>query len=324
MKILFISFDWLGLATPIVEELQAQGHEVTFLDSRDVGHFEYWSNPQRLLNGLSRAFSKQSLKSRHIQWSEKRFLEGFCIGREFDLTIFTDPTDINDKYFEIFRGFSKRMVAVMWDSVGRRPKYLERAEKFDKVFAFDPEDVKQYGYAPITNYIAPSITPFTATRKLSGELFTIFAYNPTRYRFLQKILDTNPMLKQRFMVVFERERNARKATDERIEKQPEPILGNDLYALINNYCAVLDIGYEKQTGLSFRAFECLGHEQKLVTTNHAIKDTPLYSPENIYCLDIDNPVIEPAFFKTPYKKMPAELVEHYQLKNWTHRLLDAS
>ena len=79
----------------------------------------------------------------------------FCVGRNFDLTIFTDLNDLDDEHFEIFRGFSKRMVAVMWDSVGRRPSYLDRADKFDKIFAFDPEDVTQYGFEPITNYIGP-------------------------------------------------------------------------------------------------------------------------------------------------------------------------
>ena len=322
MKILLVSFDWLGLASPIVEELEAQGHEVTFLDSRDIGYFEYWNKPQRLLNACSRLFSSQSLKSRHIKWSERRFLEGFCVGRSFDLTIFTDPTDINDEYFEVFRQFSSRMVAIMWDSVGRRPKYLERAQRFDKVFAFDPVDVEQYGFAPITNYIAPSIKPFPSDRECSGELFTVMAYDRTRYEFLQKLLDANPALKYRFAVVFERRRNAKKATDPRIESLENPILGEDLYSIIAGYSAILDVGHQNQSGLSFRVFESLGHEQKLVTTNQAIKNTPLYVPENVYCVDVENPVIDPSFFQTPYKPMPRELVEYYQLSNWVRRLLE--
>jgi hypothetical protein len=322
MKILFICPDWLGFATPIFDELQRQGHEVTYLNSREIGYFKYWSKSQHALNAVSRIFSKQSLRSRHVKWSTKRFLDGFCIGRNFDLTIFTDLNDIDDEHFAIVRQFSKRMVAIMWDSVGRRPSYLKRAETFDTIFAFDPEDVRQHGYKPITNYIGPSIEAFPLERKISGDLFTIFSFDNYRYHFLQRLLDANPTLKHRSIVVFEREKHARKAKDQRIENHQKPILGEALYPLISNYHAALDIGHKDQTGLSFRIFECLGHQQKLITTNHAIKETPLYSPENVYCLDMENPVIDPEFFKIPYKKMPPELVEYYQLKNWVHRVLD--
>ena len=77
MKILFICPDWLGLATSITEELQAQGHEVTYLNSRDIGYFKYWSKSQHALNSVSRIFLKKSLKSKHVKWSTKRFLDGF-------------------------------------------------------------------------------------------------------------------------------------------------------------------------------------------------------------------------------------------------------
>jgi spore maturation protein CgeB len=59
---------------------------------------------------------------------------------------------------------------------------------------------------------------------------------------------------------------------------------------------ILDINHPQQSGLTSRTFEALGAKRKLITTNKNIVEYDFYNDRNIYVLDRNNPVVDPAFF----------------------------
>ena len=108
----------------------------------------------------------------------------------------------------------------------------------------------------------------------------------------------------------------------RVEVITKPVVGEALQAISSAYRAILDVGYASQQGLSFRFFEALAQQQKLVTNNASVKAYPFFNSQNIHCLDEAALAIPPAFFTTPYQALPEELIRPYRLPSWVSNLLE--
>ena len=90
---------------------------------------------------------------------------------------------------------------------------------------------------------------------------------------------------------------------------------------INRSKVLLDINRLGQSGLTFRVFESLGLEKKLITTNADIKNYDFYNPNNILVIDEKNPIIPMEFFENDYEKIPNSILEKYTLKGWTNHVI---
>ncbi|MGR5407254.1 hypothetical protein ACPV5E_26510, partial [Vibrio mediterranei] len=69
-------------------------------------------------------------------------------------------------------------------------------------------------------------------------------------------------------------------THERIKVTEHLMLKDELAALIQSSRAVLDLGQGKQNGLSFRVYESLAYNRKLVTTSQDIAQYEFYDQSN--------------------------------------------
>jgi hypothetical protein len=101
-----------------------------------------------------------------------------------------------------------------------------------------------------------------------------------------------------------------------ITQQKEKLKPNEVEKFLDESFVFLDLLRPNQTGLSFRVFEALAHQKKLITTNAAIKEYDFYNPNNIIIIDSGNVNIDPAFFKTPYKPLPEALYNKYTISNF--------
>jgi hypothetical protein len=89
---------------------------------------------------------------------------------------------------------------------------------------------------------------------------------------------------------------------------------------VNDYISaaklLLDISRKEQKGLTFRVFESLGLEKKLITTNSDIKNYDFYNPKNILIISEENPIIPIDFFNNEYEDIPEFILKKYTLSNW--------
>ena len=89
---------------------------------------------------------------------------------------------------------------------------------------------------------------------------------------------------------------------------------------VNNYIhsakLLLDISRKEQKGLTFRVFESLGLEKKLITTNSDIKNYDFYNPNNILIINEECPAIPLDFFNNEYQAIPELILKKYTLSNW--------
>ena len=89
-----------------------------------------------------------------------------------------------------------------------------------------------------------------------------------------------------------------------------------------NSKAILDLMREGQYGLSFRIFEAMAMEKKIVTNNPEIRNYNFYNPNNILVLEEDFSNLNRDFFETPYEKLSKEIYDYYTLENWVDRVFD--
>jgi hypothetical protein len=96
----------------------------------------------------------------------------------------------------------------------------------------------------------------------------------------------------------------------------------ELEQYLENTEMFLDIIREKQTGMSFRVFESLAYQKKLITTNPIVKEYDFYTGNNVMVVDPRNIVMDPEFFKTPYQPLDEAVYEKYTLDTWVKKVFD--
>ncbi|MBC8645143.1 hypothetical protein H9W95_17330 [Flavobacterium lindanitolerans] len=101
----------------------------------------------------------------------------------------------------------------------------------------------------------------------------------------------------------------------------EKITLEEISKFIEKSNALLDIKRDGQFGLTFRIFESMGLEKKLITTNLDIVNYDFYNPNNILVIDEKNPVIPTSFFESDYEKLPEEIYHKYTIRGWIQNVL---
>ena len=77
-------------------------------------------------------------------------------------------------------------------------------------------------------------------------------------------------------------------------------------------------------GLSFRFFEALYYQKKLITNNTDIINYEFYNPNNIMIIDYNNytqaSILE--FLDKEYVNIDSEIINKYSFDNWLKRILE--
>jgi hypothetical protein len=87
---------------------------------------------------------------------------------------------------------------------------------------------------------------------------------------------------------------------------------------------IIDLHHDSvHSGLSFRTFEALGFNKKLITTNPIIKDYDFYDDQNIFFADetTDFSNIND-FLNSDYKEIDPIIKNKYSFSNWIKYILE--
>jgi hypothetical protein len=103
-----------------------------------------------------------------------------------------------------------------------------------------------------------------------------------------------------------------------------PLSSKDVESVIENSRCVLDVELPYQTGLTNRMISSMGNGKKVITTNKAIKDTPLWDENNICCIDRETPVLDSDFIYSDYIPNPVivDYLGSLRIDNWIKTLLN--
>lgn len=310
MKITIISHDDWGFNRQIADELESRGHIVKNINFSNF-KYKYPNFSYRIYNFFLKALVKKNLKNIHFGKKIVSILKENNEKQDIILTIkgdFIDPKSIIE-----FKKFTNKSIAYFNDNTYRCPKIIRVIPNFDEVYSFEKEDCDKYNLKFIPNWI---YTPRSEKNKpFEYQLFNISSKDK-RFSVISKIAAD---LKSKGIVykimVFDKKM---KTIDPNIEFISKHIQISEVNKYINGSKLLLDISRKEQNGLTFRVFESLGYEKKLITTNSDIKNYDFYNPNNILIINEENPIISIDFLNNEYEEIPKCILNKYTLEEWVN------
>lgn len=316
MKICLISFDFWHYDEHIVRKLKEKGVEAHHIN---IGAFTHKNFRERVKNTLSKIFAGKNLKN------EKRqnfIIESLhTIGKQ-DQILVINPEAIEERVHQEIRKFAKRNIAYLYDSMSRNPAQ-HILHFFDSVFSFDDEDVKNFGFEKITNYNYLKYIP-AEQQNPENDLFYITSYDKNRISRLNVLVKKLKPLSIQFRVIIAGKKSWKHKVQQIFDQTNADILTfktkniphHELPDYYKNTKVILDLMRKNQTGLSFRIFEAMALEKKIIADNETLKNYDFYNPNNILILNESYSNIERDFFDTPYEKLPEDIYQKYTLDHW--------
>lgn len=315
MKITIISHDNWGYNQNIVKALQKRGHIVNHIDFNTF-KYKYPNFSYRIYNFFLKVFFKKNIKNIHFGTEINNRLEAFGQIQDIILTIKGDFID--SKKILDFKKYTKKSIAFFNDNIKRCPKIVSTISNFDEVYTFEKEDALKYNLKFITNFI------YNESKLNTAGVFKYDVFNissrDNRFSTICKIAKELKAKEISFKFIIHDKKN--KLKDPNIEFIPESIQVDLVNKLVNDSKLLLDIHRKEQNGLSFRVFESLGLQKKLITTNHNIVQYDFYNPKNILIIDEKNINFDIDFFRSSYEPIPDDIYKKYTIENWVETVFN--
>lgn len=323
MKICIISFDYWNYDHHIVKKLQEKGIDASHIN---MGAYKYKNFGERASNAISKIFLNKNIK--HIKRQEYVLSALKKLGPQ-DQILVLNPHTLDYKTIKQIKSYTPYLISYLYDNLERFP-VEEKLELFDKVYSFEDKDVKKYGFEKITNYNYLSEQPIQA-EEIENDLFYITSYDKRRIKLLRKLAAHLSTLQVRSKIIVvgkqiwkEKLRNfiLRPKGASLIEYRKKPI---DNQSVLNEYKkskAIIDLMREGQEGLSFRVFEAMALEKKIITDNPCIIDYDLYTTQNILYIDKNLSNLDTSFLDSPYKALSSDIYERYTLDAWLQKIFN--
>lgn len=314
MKITILSLDLYGFNKKIAEELISNNIETNYINSAEF-KYKYKNFREKTLNFLSKTFIKKNLK----KIKQTNFILDKIPNDIQDITLVVDPAHFNHTILKEVRKKSKKLIAYNYDSMAQLPLPADKMSYFDEIYSFDKNDCEKHDFKFITNFIYLPKTPINLKNTLKA--FTIQSKSKDRIFTLSKIadqLDSLNIKNYEFLVYGK--------VNSKINKNI--IFFNERIGLetfqkkMDNSEILLDLVREGQNGLSFRIFEAMALQKKLITTNKNIIHYDFYNPNNILVIDAKNPTITTNFLKSNYQPIPENIYNKYTLNNWIKTVIN--
>ena len=319
MKICVISFDFWGYDAHIVETLKEKGIEANHIK---IGAVSYENFGERLTNLFSKVFLGKNLK---YQKRQKFVIEQLDkLGHQDQILVLNADT-FDHSTLEYMKKSTNRFITFLYDNLDRFP-VQDKLHFFDKIYSFDDKDIEKHGFERLTNY---NYLPFLSQEKQnpSEDALYITSYDKKRIKQLDILSQKFEELRLKFDLYVIGKKSWKNQLIKPFSKNKivftrKRINHENLPEFYKRTKVILDLMRESQYGLSFRVFEAMALEKKIITDNEKIKNYDFYNPNNILVLNKDFSNITKDFFETPYQSLPEEIYKKYTLEKWVERLFN--
>ncbi|MDR2285810.1 MAG: hypothetical protein LBE37_21535 [Sphingobacterium sp.] len=319
--IIFCAPSDFGFSDVIKQALQQEGfivYDYPVADSR----YRYKNIYERLQNTFRKVVFRDYSYKRKLKMSERKKL---LLGKRESVPNATYAFIIRPDLFPFefvseIKNKVDKMVGYQWDGLQRFPYIFEYINLFDRFFVFDAKDLKyKKGLLPLTNFFIPKKIDFI-NKKL---VYFIASYDDYRVELMKKL--------NKVFIITDLERQLYFITNEAKQHQNlldagleigRPLTYQENLKRVEQASLLIDIHAPVHAGLSFRVFEALNYNKKLITTNKGVRDYDFYHPNNIFIWDTENENDIIDFLKTDFVEIPKEIKNKYGFSNWINYVLD--
>ncbi|MBO4234507.1 hypothetical protein FO675_09415 [Riemerella anatipestifer] len=317
-KILFIAPDYYGFNEVVYDGLKKYSNaKVTHVVSAYTQRYKYKHIGERIQNLFMKTFLGRNLKDERQYGELKEVVRNSDF---FDQIIINRPDVLSTDDLIRLKSKTNMLKAFFWDSIEKIPSQRDSIAYFDKCFSFDSLDCEKYGFEKNTNFF------FAPTMPNQDIIYDVLFLGTQDGRIdkLVKILEhLNRIGYHSRAFLYNHYSNG----ESEYSKSPFITITNKLipfsqsYKISSQSRILLDLAQDNQAGLSFRPFEALGLQKKMITDNPNILNYDFYSPENICLIDPENIKISEDFFSKPYKPLDTAILGKYSLEHWIHNII---
>lgn len=320
-KVLFLSPNFFNYEQDIIAQLQSKGIDVTYFNERPSN-----SGFIKALLRLKIPFISRIISTRYYQG-----IIDSIKNKTFDLVVFISPESVSPSMLQKMQIIipDAPFILYMWDSLKNKKGMAAVTPFFDKIYSFDSSDVEEstevsflplfytdkyqlphsgainyeYDIAFIGTVHSDRYSLIEQLKKQPGLNVFSYLYSPSLLHFFyQKI--TNPHLK------------GLKLSDVNFV----PLSHSEIIDLYSKSLSILDIEHIDQSGLTMRTFEVFGCNKKLITTNKAILESPIYCESNHYYLDRSEAFVPQKFLVSQFQEPSEKLYHSFSLQSWVRQV----
>lgn len=314
MKITLISFDYWNYDAHIVKALNKKGIEATHIDISKF-KYEYTSALEKVKNFIFKTFFKKNIKK--IKRQEFILNELDRLGKQ-DAILVIRPDLISLNMHHKIKAYTNNYISYIYDSCTRFPVDHLLDNVFNTIYSFDLKDVERYHFKHITNYIYLEKQPIK--KDLKYDVFIVLSPDErlTQLNSIAQQFDSLN-IKYKFITVSSRKPSGLYKNIEHTNKEVKTVA---LKQYLEDSRMVLDLVRNGHNGLSFRIFEALAYQKKIITTNETVKKHEFYNPNNILVIDPKNPKIEANFFTKDYNVLPEEIYHKFTVNHFVDTIFN--
>ncbi|MDQ1089668.1 hypothetical protein [Siphonobacter sp. SORGH_AS_1065] len=306
------------------------GYEVTVVHN-NLYPPEKKSVFQKVSYFFSKAFSKHDNEAEKTEFSTQKRMALVKSQRRYAVTLVIRPDLFSEDLLKVAKHRSRQFLSFFYDGLKANPQVLSKVSLFDRFFVFDRSDVqtfREYGvrYAPNFYFDYPELMQRNKVLNQGYKIYYISSYHPSRIDIIQSLYRfiTQKLSPVRFDLVYPKQ-------DE--DKIPLFVKRHfncfhtivpyeEQLQLIKDTEIILDFKMDIHAGFSFRIFDGIKLQKKVITTNPMVIHEDFYHPNNFFVLTSENEAELDAFLKTPYEVLPEEIRIKYSFSHWLRMITE--
>lgn len=333
MKTIILATPYLyGLDKCIEKNLIHSGYKVINL-CYDNRRSTYPSIFHHLISSFNKKFLKNENYKKyyqyynHIEDINKKLSS--LNGKKADYALCIRANIYPKEIIQKIKDNSNICVNYQWDGINVFPDILEYSKFFDKFYVFDHSDIEkypEYNLKPSHNFYFDYPLENNHVDKVNNGLYFLGGHQKNRTNEIELFLNeiSNLNIPINFNIVSKN--NIAKYDFKHnqyinyIDSKSPMTFEENLYN-VRGSDIIVDFLNNVHQGLSFRAFDALGFDKKLITNNVTIKNYDFYHPNNIFIWNGNNIEELKKFIILPYIKIKPEIKEKYSFSYWIKNTL---
>lgn len=308
-----------GIDKMLERELLNQGFfviNISFFDNK----FEY----KNLLEWFQIKWNKKKYSKTNVLFkrNQEKIADQLAIIKEkADYALIIRPDSFPPFFLETtLKEKAEITLAYQWDALSRFPKIDQYLSLFDRFFIFDPQDRNTVSTSETTNFYPVSYSHLDRS-DYSTEVYYWGNYSPERKEILSFLIQHFKNQSISHSIHLYKRHKWGFLKKNRLISAKSITFEENLHRSYNAK-TLIDMAPAGQLGLSFRVFEAVGFEKKLITNNPSIVHYDFYHPKNIFIYGKDDIETLKYFVDEPYFPIKKEIKEKYSFRNWIRYILD--
>lgn len=289
------------------------------------GQYKYKNPISRVINTFRKVFLNDKEYKNKLKLKERSLFLNKELSKikTADFALFIRPDMYPINFIKNVQKIARKTSAYHWDSISRFPNVINYLNLFNRFFVFDFHDSIRYPKTELMSnfYISDPPTYNAEDCKIAYLIGSLDSNRLSESIHLKEILtelgyNCDFTLKtNRPLRIHQSQRKGIK-----IIKKAIPYCEN--LNKVKYSGLLIDLHTPRQTGLSFRVFEALNYNKKLITTNRLIEAYDFFHPDNIFIWTEENSASIELFLSKKMVEIKADIKQKYSLGNWIKHIMD--